>query len=140
MSKEPSMSLSKVQRLVGGILFLIPALSGAAEEPKSHDRYALLVGVNEYEHNKLKPLHFAENDVPALSGVLKAAQYHVTLLTTKSDGVDLKPTKANIEKQLGQILKQCRKGDTVVIAFSGHGLQFEGEPDAFFCPAAAKPL
>jgi len=127
-------------RIVAAIALLAFGLVARADEPKSHERYALLVGVNEYEHNKLKPLHFAENDASALSVVLKSAQYHVTLLTTKSASSELKPTKLNIEKQLGQILKECHKGDTIVIAFSGHGLQFEGEADAFFCPADAKPF
>ncbi len=114
-------------------------IASAADQPPAQ-RFALLVGVNEYEHNKLKALRFAENDVTALSVVLKSAQYQVTLLTTKDPNADLKPTKANIEKHLASILQKCRKGDTVVVAFSGHGLQFEGEPDAFFCPADAKPF
>ncbi len=121
----------------GIIAVLVFGTEVIADEPKSNDRYALLVGVNEYEHNKLKPLHFAENDVTDLASVLKAAQYHVTLLTNKAE---LKPTKANIEKQLRALLQKCKKGDTVLVALSGHGLQFEGEADAFFCPSDARPF
>jgi len=120
--------------------FLSMAPIASAEQPASTQRFALLAGVNEYEHDKLKALHFAENDVSALAVVLKAAKYQVTLLTGKADKAELKPTRANIEKQLALILQKCRKGDTVMVAFSGHGLQFEGDPDAFFCPADAKPF
>jgi uncharacterized protein len=134
------MSFATLQRSFLTMIFLSASQIASAADQHSAQRFALLVGVNEYEHNKLKSLRFAENDVSALSLVLKSAQYQVTLLTTKVDNTELKPTKANIEKHLGQILSKCQKGDTVVIAFSGHGLQFEGEPDAFFCPADARPF
>ncbi len=134
------MSPAILRRFLLAVLVMCAANAAWAEEKIAPQRFALLVGVNEYEHNKLKPLHFAENDVSALAAVLKAAKYQVTLLVTKSDNAELKPTKANIEKQLGQILQKCRKGDSVIVAFSGHGLQFEGQPDAYFCPVDARPF
>src|ERR1700722_12573752 len=97
--------------LSSAIILSVAAMATAAEQP-SPQRFALLVGVNEYDHNKLKSLRFAENDVSALAVVLTSAQYQVTLLTTKAADSELRPTKANIEKQLGRILKQCQKGDT----------------------------
>ncbi len=134
------MSMAFIRQSVATAIILTVAAISTAEEQVVPQRFALLVGVNEYDHNKLKALRFAENDVSALAVVLKSAQYQVTLLTTKTDNTELKPTKVNIENQLKQILQQCHKGDTVVIAFSGHGLQFEGEPDAFFCPVDARPF
>ena len=53
----------------------------------------------------------------------------------------LAPTKANIEKQLADVLTRCKdRHDMVVVAFAGHGLQFEDQKDAFFCPYDAKPF
>jgi len=129
-----------LRRSLFAVLFLSATHFGLAEEPAATQRFALLVGVNEYEHNKLNQLRFAENDVSSLAAVLKAAKYQVTLLVTKTANGELKPSKYNIEKQLRQILQKCRKGDSVIVAFSGHGLQFEGEPDAYFCPVDARPF
>jgi len=134
------MSLAILRHSYSAAIILSVAAVATAAEQTTAQRFALLVGVNEYDHNKLKSLRFAENDVSALAVVLKSGQYQVTLLTTKANSAELKPTKANIENQLKQILQKCHKGDTVLIAFSGHGLQFEGEPDAFFCPVDARPF
>jgi hypothetical protein len=38
------------------------------------------------------------------------------------------------------VLSKCARGDTVVLAFAGHGLQFEGQKDCFFCPSDGRPL
>ena len=106
------------------------------------ERFALLVGVNYYEHPKLPALRFAEADVTELAEVLQTAGYRVTLLTGAEGDRDpsRRPTRANIEKRLAELLGGCRKGDTVVVGLSGHGLQFEGQPDAYFCPRDARPL
>jgi hypothetical protein len=111
----------------------------AAAEGK---RYAVLVGVKQYEHAKLEPLEFTENDVTELADLLKPAGYEVVLLTDSTGQKDekLAPTKANIEKHLGGVLDRCKRDDLVLVAFAGHGLQFDGKPEAFFCPKDAKPL
>jgi formylglycine-generating enzyme required for sulfatase activity len=36
--------------------------------------------------------------------------------------------------------KKCKPGDTALVAFAGHGLQFTGKPDAYFCPVDARPF
>jgi hypothetical protein len=38
------------------------------------------------------------------------------------------------------VLQKCRKGDTILLAFAGHGLQFEGQKDGYFCPNDARPF
>jgi formylglycine-generating enzyme required for sulfatase activity len=105
-------------------------------------RYAVLVGVNRYQHAKLAQLKYAENDVEELAELLTGASYEVTLLTGAAGARDEKhePTKANIEARLKDVLNMCRRGDTVVVALAGHGLHFEGHKDSFFCPADARPF
>jgi hypothetical protein len=98
------------------------------------ERFALLVGVNAYQHEKLRPLRYAVRDAAELGQVLQGAGYRVTVLT------DAKGTRANIEHHLEILLRRCRKGDTVVVALAGHGVQFEGKPDAYFCPHDARPF
>ena len=112
---------------------LLQTAPASADEPK---RYAVLIGVNEYDHPRLPGLRFSVNDATELAAVLKPAGYDVTLL---ADTAGQKPTKANIDKALKATLEKCRPGDTVVVTFSGHGLQFKGTTDAFFCPSDARP-
>ena len=116
--------------------FGLPNLASAQEGK----RYAMLVGVNEYEHSKLVNLKWAENDAAALAKVLEKAGYTVSLLTNSAKSARLKPTKANVDARLKEILRDAGKNDTVLIAFAGHGLQFENQKDAYFCPSDARPF
>ncbi|MCA9095100.1 MAG: SUMF1/EgtB/PvdO family nonheme iron enzyme, partial [Planctomycetaceae bacterium] len=53
---------------------------------------------------------------------------------------ELLPTRSNIEARIKQIVEKCRRQDTILIALTGHGLQFTGNKDAFFCPIDARPF
>jgi hypothetical protein len=103
-------------------------------------RYALLVGVNQYRHDKLRALRFAENDASELAKVLEPAGYKVVLLTGSAADENARPTKANIERKLREVLRLCPPGGMVLVALSGHGLQFNGQADAYFCPQDARPF
>jgi hypothetical protein len=105
-------------------------------------RFALLVGVNNYQHAKLAPLKFAVNDVTELSDILKPAGYRVVLLTddTGRKNGKLAPTRSNINQQLNLLLRSCKSGDTVIVALAGHGLQFGERKEAYFCPADGRPF
>jgi hypothetical protein len=74
----------------------------ATAQPTPGKKYAVLVGVNEYKHEKLQRLHYAENDAFELANVLRAAGYEVTLLTGGEGVKDgaVRPTRANIDNQL----------------------------------------
>lgn len=130
-------------RSFGAALFLIAAfallfpLLFAQETPK---KYALLVGVNEYQHEKLPNLQYAVNDVQEMHELLTKNGYAATILTDKAADARNKPIKANIEREIKAVLEKSKKGDTVLLAFAGHGLQFEGQPDAYFCPSDARPF
>jgi formylglycine-generating enzyme required for sulfatase activity len=109
-------------------------------QPPQAKRYAVLVGVNRYEHPKLPALRFAETDVTDLAALLRDAGYQVTVLTGSAKDEGLMPTRATIEKKVHEVLRKCRAGDTAVLAFTGHGLQFDGKDDCFFCPLDARPF
>lgn len=122
-----------------GLLWLGPLQDVRAQPPT---RYAILVGVNKYQHDRLPSLNYAVNDVVGLAQVLGQSGYQVQLLcdTTGERNAQLAPTKANIERHRKTTLQKCRKGDSVLMAFAGHGLQFEGQKDSFFCPSDARPF
>jgi sulfatase modifying factor 1 len=142
MSTSPMRSL---HFLVATAAVLIAAGAWLVAESPAARRYAVLVGINKYEHDKLPALAYAEADVTELAGILRKAGYEVTLLTGSTSDDAHRPTKAHIEKQIHDVLRQCRKGDTALLAFAGHGLQFAGSddkdrPDCYFCPQDARPF
>jgi TPR repeat protein/uncharacterized caspase-like protein len=110
--------------------------------PPEGKRYAVLVGVKKYDHKKLDVLEYTENDVTELAELIKPAGYEVVLLTDSTGAKDaaLEPTKANIQTHLKSVLGRRRRDDLVLIALAGHGLQFDGKSESYFCPKDAAPL
>ncbi|MGA7497274.1 MAG: caspase family protein, partial [Isosphaeraceae bacterium] len=108
------------------------------------DKYALLVGVRKYDPNELRGLPYSEPDVVELSGVLKAEGYkpgNVVLMTQTAGADDTRflPLAANVRKELKLLLDEIDdEGDSVLIALAGHGVQFQGENESYFCPADAR--
>src|SRR5579871_5686399 len=103
-------------------------------------KYAVLVGVNEYDHPRFRPLKFAENDVSELGQKLRTGGFRVIQLSQSVGGKDarLKPSRANILRELDGVLNAATKHDMVLVALSGHGLQPSGSKENFFCPADAR--
>jgi hypothetical protein len=106
------------------------------------ERYAFLVGVREYDKTQLNPLSFTENDVVRLAGVLRAAGYRkedIVLMTQTLGATNTRflPIADKIRRELALLISQVRKDDSILVALSGHGVQFAGEDDLFFCPADA---
>lgn len=131
---------------VGLLLAVVVGLLGAAEARGG--RFALVVGVNEYDHAALTPLDFAENDAEEMAKTLTAGGFRVTLLTTRQGKRDAaaRPTTAVIHKAVAALLAERTRHDTVVLSLSGHGVQLEvDDPDGkerprtfpYFCPTDA---
>jgi TPR repeat protein/uncharacterized caspase-like protein len=130
---------NRMFRLLGlalAVAWLAPSVSAAEGK-----RYAVLVGVQKYDHSQFKSPEYAEADVTELGSILKTAGYEVTLLTDSTGKKDkaLDPTKTNIEKALQVVLDKCKGDDLVVFAFAGHGLRSE-DKGGYLCPKDAKPL
>jgi formylglycine-generating enzyme required for sulfatase activity len=119
---------------------LVPLLG---QEPANQGKkVALLIGVRLYEE-QFTHLDYTENDVEALDVLLRKDGYKVVLMTQRSaqekKSLKLTPTAANIQRELKTVLDPETRTDkdTVVIAFSGHGLQLKGEAEHYFCPQDA---
>jgi formylglycine-generating enzyme required for sulfatase activity len=116
--------------------------------PPEVRKFALVVGANKYDSAVLPPLKYAENDAEALAKALKDAGFTVRLLTTglgKKKAADA-PTAANVRKELAALLEGRKRGDMVLVALSGHGVQLvvddpDGKGDSrtypYFCPTDA---
>src|SRR5262249_42840796 len=89
--------------LSAATLLLTAPPPAPGEEPAQGKRYALLVGINEYDHQALLKLEYAVNDVAELRDVLVRTGYEVVLLTADEakakKAESLAPTKKNVEAQ-----------------------------------------
>lgn len=108
----------------------IPLAVHAQEKPK---KFALLVGVNHYQHGQLDKLEFAEADAKDMAKLLKEkGEYEVITIV----GADA--TKARITKELEKLAGQGNRGGIVLVGFAGHGMQPEGSDEAYFVPYDAR--
>ena len=109
------------------------------------DQYAFLVGVRDYSlQGELTSLKFTEDDVHTLSSTLLKAgvpQENIVLLSQRMAATQarLMPTAAQIRREFDLLLSELGPGDSIIVAFSGHGLQFKNDPVNYFCPVDAKP-
>jgi formylglycine-generating enzyme required for sulfatase activity len=108
--------------------------------PSREKRYALLVGVNTYEHPQITPLIGAANDMVLLEEALvKYGGFdrdRVVRLTTDATDPMSRPTAANILEKLSNVLKAVPADGLVVFAFSGHGIERQNR--AFLLPTDAR--
>jgi tetratricopeptide (TPR) repeat protein len=130
--------MMRILSIGAGVLLLLGA--GHARAARG-ERYALLVGVKQYDRSELTPLSFTENDVTVLAELLKVGGYKRVVLLTQTRGAfeaRYLPTAANIRRELKGLLEDRTAQDTVVVGFCGHGVQFAGSDEPYFCPMDTK--
>lgn len=112
------------------LLLLLPLAANAQAK-----KYALLVGVNKYDHtamNQPEPLKYAEADVKELEQLLKKSGYTVDLL------IGEKATRAAIAEKIAGLSAKGNSDGVVLVALSGHGIQLEQDDEAYYCPYDAR--
>ena len=114
-------------------LLLSPSSQGSPSlDHQQGDRYAVLIGINDYNDRTLRPLAFAERDVEALLHVLTHPKYcglepsNVFLMLPGSDNPRDRPTRANILMTMKWLSENLRPEDSLLFAFCGHGEAEEG--------------
>ena len=142
--------------LTGSILVMLVSLRVPAQEtgksperglthPQSIDalpaqtkRWALLIGVDQYEDSNITPLRGAANDAHSLRETLvKYAGFpadQVIVLTT-SEPAERQPTRTNILKRLSNLASLVPKDGLLLISFAGHGIDRQGH--GFLIPSDA---
>jgi formylglycine-generating enzyme required for sulfatase activity/tetratricopeptide (TPR) repeat protein len=104
------------------------------------ERYALLIGVRSYDKaSGLRSLAYSENDATRLADVLKVSGYRPENVVVMSDSqadenFRLLPEREKILQLLDSFLRDRSEGDSVLVAFAGHGVHFKGKGDSYFCP------
>src|SRR6185295_11879996 len=135
------------------LAFFIPFLITLAAMAEDSERYALLIGVNEYNANSnLAALKYAEADMTQVAKALVDAGFkpeNIRLMIQgeitdarfkpqRGSSDQYKPRKENIRSELNLLLKNKRAEDTILLAFAGHGIQYRDKEEVYFCPADAK--
>lgn len=122
-------------------MFLLPTVSLAEGK-----KYALLVGVAKYDPSQLNRLQFAEDDATEMGKVLEKLGFEVVVMTAQQSVPERVPVTAqDILDQVERRLKDKQPEDTVLLSFSGHGVQLKSDPadekgakETYFCPQRAK--
>ncbi len=135
--------MSRLGRFVVIALLLSPLVLPAV--PMVHaggkgTQFAFLVGCGKYAPTEFKALPYAGNDVLGFREALLATGFHSDEIVVLHDGADRRylPHKDKILKELAFLLDTAGPEDTLVVALSGHGLQYKGDPVGYFVPVDGK--
>jgi sulfatase modifying factor 1 len=127
------------------VSMLLLVVFSAFRDATAQDHYAVLIGVETYDTSTFNNLQFAGDDAVALSMQLERLGFKTTTMTSESESARLRPTTPKkIIDVIEAVGRSCAKDDTLVIALSGHGVQFSDEEllptgvrETYFCPSDA---
>lgn len=109
--------------------------------PAHAEKYALLIGVGEYESPNIDPIPAVANDLGLMVEVarrLEVDKANVWLVASQKDAAKAraegyKPvaaaTRAGILGQLDRMAATAKQGDQILIYYSGHGFQVADQVD-----------
>ena len=120
----------------------IEVASEAAQEvaQAASQKWAVLVGDNQYESKEITPLRFSVRDVRAIHEVLvdpKRAGFppaNVVLLTDDQAERQKHPTRRNVYDALYFLEQNAKPEDLVVIYYSGHGFRDRDSGKSYLLP------
>lgn len=122
----------------------VPTVSADAETPDDPEhRWAVLIGVDQYDSEAIRDLRYAGNDVRTIADRLVQSgswrRDHIIVMTSNATDPALRPTMDNINARLDWLLS-LSGAHTVLFYFSGHGLAYEnlGRTANFLLPANAR--
>ncbi|HKY06362.1 MAG TPA: caspase family protein, partial [Blastocatellia bacterium] len=107
--------------------------------PPREKRFAIIIGVDEYTDSKITPLIAPSEDAHMLyDALIKYADFpreNITLLTNDRSSLN-QPTRPIILEYLSNLRKLLPPDGLLLVAFSGHGIEVEGQ--AFLLGADAR--
>jgi hypothetical protein len=97
--------------------------------PRKAKRFALVIGVDEYQDTQITKLEGASNDAKALADALM--QYSgfsadQVFLYSSAQTPEHRPTRSNILRRLSNLRSLVPKDGLLLISFSGHGIERDG--------------
>ena len=107
-------------------------------------KYAFLVGISDYDPKQLKPLPYARADILEFRELLLETGYAAERIVMLVDDTQALPRSdkagrylpehSKIRRELQLLLPVLEEDDELIIAMSGHGIQFAGDNVSYFCP------
>jgi hypothetical protein len=122
------------------LLLCLVAFPALAQGPRG-TKYAILIACSQYDKTQLQQLPYTIDDVEGFRKALLTTGFetdNIVVLHDRQTENRYRPFKANILKELRLLLSGMSKDDTLVVALSGHGLHYKGEPIGYFCPVDAQ--
>lgn len=107
--------------------------------PNIANRYALVIGVDEYQDTQINRLDGASNDARAIGEALvRHAGFppEQVILLASDQPVERRPTRGNILRRLSNLRVTVPKDGLLLVAFAGHGIEREGR--AYLLPSDAQ--
>ena len=108
------------------------------ELPAREKRWALIIGIDDYDDKSISALRGAANDAKELAKALQVSagfdESQIILLTSDAP-FERQPRRANILKRLSNLKNLVRKDGLLLVSFSGHGIERGGR--AFLIPSDA---
>jgi hypothetical protein len=96
----------------------------------SANKYAIVVGINEYDDQEIPSLHCAVNDARSFYAFLTKKmgfeEGNIFIMTSDRKGNGA-PRRGNVAVALGEIVNVIKPGGTFILFFSGHGINVGGE-------------
>jgi formylglycine-generating enzyme required for sulfatase activity len=119
----------------------------AVGSPCWSEQYVFLVGVADYSQNQmLTSLKYAEDDVHALADLfatLGVPKQNIVVMSKRAASAEnaarYYPKSNLILEELKGLLSLMAQEDSIIVGFSGHGLQFKGDSTNYYCPIDAYP-
>jgi len=129
----------KAFRLVLALL-LLGLVSGLASAEGGH-KYAVIIGISDYEDDAIPDLQFCVADAKLLADRLAGAPEgfpaeNIILLTDEAQDKTRLPNRANIVTLLPNWLSLAEEGDTVLVFLSCHGVEKDGK--SYLIPSDAR--
>ncbi|MFE5793720.1 caspase family protein [Streptomyces sp. NPDC056503] len=83
---------------------------------------ALLIGASEYDDEGIPSLPFVRDDLQRLSQALSARDFQPVKIVESPRGITPNVVNGNVRR----FLQEAKRGDSLFVLISGHGLHFEG--------------
>jgi uncharacterized caspase-like protein len=120
-------------RLFLAVVFLLFVTSKAFAEGawSTGEKYALIVGINDYQNEQVVDLQYAVSDAELFRRALMDQggfeEDNIFVLSSANQEESLRPSLTNIVFRLEWFRDIVKPGDTIVFYFAGHGVSLDEE-------------
>lgn len=112
---------------------------GVKTLPASSKRYALVIGVEQYQDKQITPLTAASNDAKLLAeSLVRYAGFPAdqVILLASDQAAERQPTRENILRRLSNLRSVIPADGLLLVSFAGHGMERQGK--AYLLPSNAQ--